>query len=382
MMKFSKILAHRFHSMILAGMRFPLTVLFLAALAVSNIMSVQGSLDCSREIYAFAFGALLCAAAQMLYERIAGPQWRRLALLAAGAVLTGVYYLVVRMLPSIGTEASIRTASWLFAAVIAFIWLPSAFGAERFTDCFTTFFKSFFVSAFYSGVLFGGVSLILAAVDTLLFGIDTRCYGYTAVVIFWFLAPVLLLSMIPRFNSPEDTVAAMKGAQVPKFLETLLSYVLIPIAAVYTLVLLIYIVKSLGDILQNNLLDPLIISYSAAVLVLYLLACGVKNRFASVFRLVMPKVLAVIVLFELVCAFLNMLIGGVTLPRYFILLYGVYAVAAALVLSFASPRRTGAVAAMAIAFALFSTVPPVDAFTVSRVSQTVVLQSTLELNGM
>jgi hypothetical protein len=73
---------------------------------------------------------------------------------------------------------------------------------------------------------------------------------------------------------------------------------------------------------------------------------------------------------------------GVTYTRYYEILFGIFAAAAGVVLSFVPVRKNGIIAAMLIAFSLFSIIPPVDAFTVSRISQENVLRTVLTKNGM
>ena len=71
-----------------------------------------------------------------------------------------------------------------------------------------------------------------------------------------------------------------------------------------------------------------------------------------------------------------------THTRYYVILFGVFAAVAGILLSFLPVRKNGVIAAMLIVFAVVSIVPPVDAFTISRSSQTETLKNVLLQNKM
>jgi hypothetical protein len=71
-----------------------------------------------------------------------------------------------------------------------------------------------------------------------------------------------------------------------------------------------------------------------------------------------------------------------THDRYYVILFGIFAAASGVVLSIIPVRKNGIVAAMLIAFAMISIIPPADAFTMSRASQTGRLERVLLKNNM
>jgi hypothetical protein len=74
--------------------------------------------------------------------------------------------------------------------------------------------------------------------------------------------------------------------------------------------------------------------------------------------------------------------SGITHTRYYVILFGIFAAAAGVLLSIIPVRKNGIIAAMLIGFAIVSIVPPVDAFTISRRSQTEMLKTVLLKNNM
>jgi hypothetical protein len=374
--------------------RFPLTSVFLLAAAAVNAIDIsKGNTDYSKYLLTLATGALLGAVAQVVYERFFTKTSGRIALVGAAALLTLGYYLIIMPVPRLSMEIGIRTAVALFALFIAFIWIPSVRSKITFNESFMIAFKAFFIAIFFSGVIFGGISIILAAIDQLLFSINNNSYSHAANIVFVLYAPIYFLALIPVYpgkkdgdkeqENPEKHENISKLAGCPKFLEILISYIIIPLTAVFTVILVIYIILNIGGkFWTDNLLEPMIVSYSIVIILVYILASRLENKFTALFRMVFPKILVPIVIFQTVSSVLRTVDMGITHNRYYVIIYGVFATAAGIILSFMPVRKNGIVAAMLIVFSVISIVPPVDAFTVSRSSQISLLKSTLMKNGM
>lgn len=168
-----------------------------------------------------------------------------------------------------------------------------------------------------------------------------------------------------------------------KFLETLISYVIIPITAVFTIILLLYIIMNItGDFWTDNLLEPLLVTYSITVIIVYLLASTLQNAFAVYFRKIFPKVLVPVVLFQTIAFVLRIGELGVTYGRYYVILFGVFATVAGILFCILPVRRNGMIAPILICLSIISIVPPVDAFTLSKTNQIVRLKKVLNNNDM
>lgn len=387
-------LRSRLNRLIEAVSRYPLTSLFLLAAASVNAADIALDRDYRKLFFTLIVGAFLSAAAQAFFERYFSKRFIRAALAFSALALTVSYYLILAPLPAFGTESGVRTATVLFAVGIAFIWVPSVKSSVTFNETFLAIFKAFFHSLLFSAVLWGGVSIIIAAVDQLLFSIHHDSYSHAASLIFTLFAPVFFLSMIPlwpgasdveglREMSAERESAVRRASECPKFLEILISNIIIPLTAVFTVILVTYIVRNIGgSFWTDNLLEPMLVSYSIEVILVYILASRFENRFAAFFRKAAPKALVPIVLFQLVSSMIRLSDEGVTHTRYYVILYGLFAAAAGIVFSMLPVRKNGVAAAMAIVFSLAAVIPPIDAFTVSRVSQTGMLVGVLSRNEM
>lgn len=73
---------------------------------------------------------------------------------------------------------------------------------------------------------------------------------------------------------------------------------------------------------------------------------------------------------------------GVTHTRYYVIAFGIFAIASGILFSFLPVRKNGIIAIILIVISVISIVPPVDAFTVSRNNQTGIIRDTLIKNNM
>jgi hypothetical protein len=166
-------------------------------------------------------------------------------------------------------------------------------------------------------------------------------------------------------------------------LEILVSYIAVPLVAVYTAVLAAYLGKILvTQVWPSGQLGPMVLLYSAAGLLIFVMASLLDNGFAKAYTRVFPKVLIPVVILQLISVGIRLEAYGVTESRYYVALFGAFSLAAGLMLSFSPVSKNGRVALLAAVFALGSILPPVDAFTVSRDSQIGRLEELLAAEGM
>lgn len=375
--------------------RFPLTVAFLLVAAGINTTAINTEdSDYLKYLLTLVIGAFLGAVVQTVYERYFNKSTTRAILMGGVTLLTIGYYLIIMSVPKLSMEIGIRTAVALFALLIAFIWVPAIKSKISFNESFMVAFKAFFITLFFAGVIYGGISIIILAVDQLLFNVDYKSYSHTANIVFIIFAPMYFLSLIPVYpgerdkNSGKEIIEQQdnlvnKMANCPKYLEILISYIIIPLTAIFTIILILYIILNIGDkFWSNNLLEPMIVSYSITVILVYILASRLQNKFSELFRIIFPKVLIPIVLFQTISSIIRIGDMGITHTRYYVILYCIFATAAGIVFSIKPVQKNGIVAAMLIGFSIISILPPVDAFTISRISQINLLESVLLKNNM
>ncbi|MEA4926921.1 MAG: DUF4153 domain-containing protein [Syntrophomonadaceae bacterium] len=389
MKRWGQTMVNMVRGLLQAVSRFPLTVLCLIGTTglVCYMISLHKAPDLiiQKLMFTFLLGSFLGVAAQFSCERFKRLQQLRLAVYVLSALLIAGYYWIIRPVPNIDIAVSVRTMVAVFAMFCAFIWVPSFRGRYDFNKIALIHFKSAFISVLYSGVLSAGCASIIGAIDILLFKVNQDTYGYTMAVIWILFATLYYLSLLPRFNSDNeiDRDYTADAEHYPKFLEILVSYIAIPLVAAFTLVLAAYFIKILATLKWPvGQLGPMVLGYSAAGLIIYVLASLLTNRSARLYQRIFPLALIPVVIMQLVSVGIRLNAYGFTESRYYVALFGVFAIVCGVFLSAKPVVRNGLIAVLAAGFAIFSVIPPVDAFTVSRVSQITRLENILSTEGI
>lgn len=411
-MKQSVKLRNRWKGIIDTLLRFPLTVILLAAASITNIISVNAKKDMfydniyNKLLVTFLIGALLYAVSQLFHERFSLKTGMRYLFIGVTILLSAVYYICIINIKWNG-ELMIRTMVIIFILMISFLWVPVIKSRVNFNESFMASFKGLFMSLFFHGVLFLGIALIISATNLLLVNINGKAYIHSFSIIFIFMAPIYFLSLIPYYPGKEDLTSEVKPDSVvsadkqneirlsnreedlakmtkpARFLDVLISYVVIPITAIFTVILVLYIITNIaGEFWSNNLMEPLLISYSITVIIVYLLASTINNVFTKYFRKVFPKVLVLVVLFQTLSSILRIRDIGITFGRYYVILFGIFATIAGIWFSIKPVNKNGLIAPVLIMLSLISILPVTDAFTVSMSVQIERLSNTLRKNEM
>ncbi|HHU71683.1 MAG TPA: DUF4153 domain-containing protein, partial [Clostridiales bacterium] len=243
--------------------RYPITILLFlfSAIFTSYHISTNNLNNIGEILLSLAFGAALFMVLQTVFERFCHGKKTRLiftGLAALGAIL---YYLTVEFLvKNFSSEHAIKTMVFLFILLISFMWIPSIKSRFRFSESFMIIFKAFFIVALYSGVLYLGVALIIMAIDMLIVNVDSDAYAHLGNIVVYIYAPIHFLSLIPIYPRSSDNIGSEaegssgnqaedeltqrlnKAIEPSKFLGGLVSYIIIPITAIFTVILLLYII--------------------------------------------------------------------------------------------------------------------------------------------
>ncbi len=394
MMKFKESFEKAFKGMGHSISRYPLTVLFLLGVAGLNATMIEDvDQDYARLIFTLVVGAMLSIVGQTIHERFSKTENTRYILMGVAVVLTAAYYFVVGPRLQYDTNLTVKTGVALFALLNAFIWIPSIKNEfVTFHRSFLSVVKAFFTSSIFSVVLFLGFGAIYSAINSLLFTVSYTVLLHIFNLIVALFAPIYFLSMTPNYAALKED-AAISQAQVndemreqfnvPRFLEVLISYIIIPLLAIYTTILILYVLLNItGDFWTNNLLEPLLVSFAVIGIIVLTLSYNIENRFTVIFRNVFPKILIPVVVFQTIASILKIREMGITHGRYYVILFGIFATIAGFIFSFMKPKQHGYIAAVLLVLATISIVPPVDAFTVSKHNQINKLETILVENNM
>lgn len=352
-MRFNRIF-QQFAAITEAIKAFPLATVLLVVLFFVNVAEISGTVANYEKWLATLVVAVFAASVADLFAK-------HVITYSIAIFFTGLFFWISS---SNDLVLAIQTGVVVSALMMGFIWC----GKENFSARFFHIFKSILITAFFSIIIFIGLMLIYAAVNYLLFSINSNIIEYIAAIVFGLFTPLFFLSL------------TMKKEEPAHILEVLLSYVIVPLTMVYAVILVIYIALHFTD-WSENLLEPLLVYFASTVLIVYFLSYRLNNGLTKWFRLIFPKVLLIIVLYQLVVSIMKIGETGITHGRYFVILFGLFAIIIALILTFI-PKKQWLVAPIFIGFSLLSVIPPVDAFTISKNNQENLLQERLQSLNM
>lgn len=389
-MEFKKRFMQQMSNISQAYRRYPLTMFLFIVLSVLNAIQIVDEITgYERFVHGLLVGILLTMVATHLNERFIADAKQRWVILVGSIILSVGYYLVLPKIDAAYLMYEVRTAVVVFALFIAFIWIPSIKNK-------TTYFYQYFLAAFKYGfttLLYGltltlGLQAIVSSIDYLLFTVDYDYFMQAANLVWFIFVPSYFLSLVPEVplfdtENEKNITVDTEAFEVTKFLKILINYIVIPLIGVYTAILLVYLLLNIrGEFWTDNLLEPMLISYTIIVILVYLVASNLSEPIAYYFRKIFPKILIPIVLFQSIASVLKIQEMGITHGRYYVILFGVFALIAGAIFSFLEKEKAGLIVPFLVALAVISVIPPVDAFTVAKNSQKNLLTATLEDNGM
>lgn len=365
--------------------RYPLTACWLIVIAIINAIELEDSFDnYGRFLFTALTGAMLGVVAQHVYERFFTKENQRWLVFGAALLLTGLYFLTLPVGRTFEQVHTIRTMVLLFALFITLIWLPT-FKKENplFHQNFLAIFKGVLTSLLFSGVLSVGALAIYSSINSLLFSLDFTSLLHVLNLVWSLFAPLYFLGLVPSNQTASDDDLVTHPFSMPRFLEVLLTFIVIPIVAIYTIILLLYLVLNIGgEFWTDNLLEPMLVSYAIAVIVVYLLVLNTEHPFTSLFRKIFPKIMLPVVLLQTVASILKIEELGMTHGRYYVIMFGIFATVTGVIFSFLPPKKNGWLAIVLLVLSLISVTPPIDAFSVARNHQEARLTDTLNEQGM
>lgn len=244
-------------------------------------------------------------------------------------------------------------------------------------------FIRFLTTALYTGALWLGIAGALLALDRLL-GVKVPAEGYARL---WM---VLSFVFNPWFfvgGLPTDIGALEQVTDYPKGLRMFTQYVLVPIVAVYLIILTVYFGKVVfTQVWPKGWIGYLVSGVAGVGIFSWLLVHPLEERaehawvkpFTRGFYVALMPAIAM--LWLAVWKRVNQY--GITEERYFLIVLSVWLAAVAVYYAFSRSRNIKLIPATLCAIGVLSFAGPWSASSVSRWSQTRRLETVLSRNGM
>ncbi|MBK9637177.1 MAG: DUF4153 domain-containing protein [Bacteroidetes bacterium] len=244
-------------------------------------------------------------------------------------------------------------------------------------------FIRFLTSVLYSGVLFGGLSLAIFAVDQL-FDVKIDEENYARL---WVLIATIFNTWFFLSDLPEDLDGLDQSVDYPNGLRLFTQFVLLPLVTIYLSILYVYMFKIIiSSNWPKGWVSYLVIGFSTAGILALLLVwplqsndrfkwikAYVKYFFMALFPLILMLTFAI---------YIRVKDYGITENRYFIVVLALWLFANALYFLLSSVKNIKVIPMSLFFVALLSGFGSWNAFTVSKNSQSNRLLAFAEQYGM
>ncbi len=362
--------------------RFPLAIFFSLVAAVLSVILNHGEVSTIYNnleigIFTSLIGILSGILVQVVYERFFSPSKKnsRWLMNLLAIVIIVIYYVFASRIPDFySSKFFIRSTILIGLMMLSIIWLPSIQNEQlSFTDSFVIWFKSFFVSWVTIGVLTIGMLLVLAGWSMLISNVPGEYFMDILAISAFILFPGHLLSQQSPFTKPFEVQSGKMSAEINKFMDILLTKILLPLVTIYTLIIFIYLILSI-DNWTDMTIEYIMVSYLIIGWMILFLVENIDrpmvNRFAKGYTIAVLMAS----LFQLYRSIVYTMTFGMTTDRYMLILFCAISVIAAVLYW----RVIQWIPAVLAAGLLIAMLPPTDAITVSIASQEKVFEGVIE----
>lgn len=365
--------------------RFPMAILSALGAAVVALVLIAGPTEDRywRLLATLILGLSLFTASVTTAERRGIPPRRRwLADLAIGLGLALVYR------TSLGWTDQLAALRFIQLLVVAHLLVAvgpylGRGGLRGFWQYNRFLFLRYLVATLHAGVLWVGLAVALAAVDKLFgVGIDSERYAQLWAILAFGFHPWFFLGGVPRDHAELDRLEDYPGG-----LKVFTQYVLIPLVAIYLVILTAYLGKiGITRTWPSGWIGYLVSSVSATGVLALLLVHPIREREDSKWVRAYGRWWFAALLPSLVMLLLaiSKRIGqyGVTEPRYFLLVLTLWLLALAVYYVWTGSDNIKLIPTSLALVALLTAIGPWGAYSVSRHSQTARFDRILAANAM
>jgi hypothetical protein len=302
--------------------------------------------------------------------------------------LTGLLFLVWFLFAWPGWAEPIAWTRWfqlmvglhLLAAVLPYLLVDEFNGFWQYNR---SLFLRFLMAAVFSVVLYAGLSIALLAIDNLL-GVNVPDESYMRL---WFIIAYLFNTWFFLAGVPDDFEALDRLDDYPRVLKVFAQFILVPIVAVYLVILTVY----LGKVIvtrewPSGWIGYLVSSVSVLGILALLLVHPVRdreeNRWVNTYARGFFIALLPSIVMLILAVWQRIEQYGITERRYFLIVLAVWLAAAATYYTVTRSKNIKLIPATLCAVAFFTFIGPWSAYPVSRNSQVDRLAGILQEGGL
>lgn len=368
--------------------RFPITIVFSALMAILLIYFMENTANLTREIQdkliriqmIVGMGIFLSLCIDLLKERFFENAKAKILISHSLGIITLILYYLF-LLKNFDFLSNVRYTGIMIFLLISFFYIPRIRkNHEDYEYYVVNIFSNFFLTMLYSLVLLLGIFAIFFTIDNLFdINIKEKFYFYIFIILTFIFAIPFFLSKVPKKNYEFIDYSYSKALRI------LLSYIVIPLITIYTVILYIYFAKILISWeWPKGLVSHLVLWYSGISVGIIFLTNKVieEDKISGWFRKLFPKLILPILLMMFMSIGQRVNQYGITENRYYILALGIWVTGMMVYLSIKKQIRTILIPFTLSLIVLNSVIGPFSSFSVSKFSQNRRLNNILKANNM
>ena len=205
-------------------------------------------------------------------------------------------------------------------SIILFVLIP-ILNKENKEKYLQSEFSDFVITYIFAAVLFVGIAIVLTTISYLFFSSNNDFFFRLTTYSFWFIAEVfgasLFLSLLKKTDDD------LENYKFPSIFNLLIKFVIIPLIAIYTGVLYIYMAKTVISMqLPKGLISHLVLWYTAFSVIIMILITPFtqKDKFLGNFKKYFPYFSIPLIFASLFALFQRIYQYGITEKRYYVLI--------------------------------------------------------------
>ena len=263
---------------------------------------------------------------------------------------------------------------------LCFLYIPHWLDKKNFEFYVIHILTYFLVTYVYSAVLFGGLSAILFAIDKLLgITVKSETYFYTFLIVALIFAPAYFLAYIPQGKD----ISLRKSYS--KILKILLTYIVMPLLSIYSLILYIYFGKIIITMTwPEGLVSHLVLWFSLLLTMVLFFISPIREdtKWILKFSKWSPRIILPILIMMFVSMGIRINAYGITENRYYVLVLGLWIFGIMVYLSLSKKSRNIVLPISLSIIILISLLGPLSSYSISKYSQSKRFESILSKNKM
>ena len=298
--------------------RFPVTVIFGLILFIVTIFSIEGSyykLETWIEylIIAIPFSATVELIREKYFENKNRKFFR--AINFFGTIL---FIFVSKMFfKNYFAGEIINITATILIFYVLFYLIPIVYRNENREKYLQSVVGNQIITIGFALVLFLGFSAIIGTVDVLLINLPDTLYTHA----FVFSASVFgVIFFVSRLKGKDES---LENYELPKIVEVLICYILIPLILIYTAILYLYFAKIIFTLkMPKGVVSHLVLWYTAFSLFIIIMVTPItfKNKFAKFYKKFFPMISVPLILLALFSINERIFQYGITENRYLVVI--------------------------------------------------------------